>query len=305
MKKSSFYLILLMVLSTHFVTFAQERTSTISVELTESAVNRFLASRSYSSIDTVASGNRVRLSITTPQITLSNSTIGVSFTINANVGNQSFSFPVNPSIQIPNNAISVRDVSAFFQNFPSYINSNSSIPNWLKPVIITAYQNTELPLYPGRLIMAQNNLVPANMSLSISSIEVSGAVSNGKLRLNASVTARGIPPDIRFRFQGVTFQGGGEGIRYKFWSNVSTIVRHIKIYLIDGTLAAESEFPIMNIPIPKNGESSVNTAELPVSANRIYLASIEFESPFGHYFREYLMVVEGSQYRDAQVQGSY
>ncbi len=63
-----------------------------------------------------------------------------------------FEIEIQPSIYV-NYELSTDDITAFLENFPTYINTNfPQIPQWVRDKIIEHYNSLQLTMYPAKIL---------------------------------------------------------------------------------------------------------------------------------------------------------
>jgi hypothetical protein len=101
---------------------------------------------------------------------------------------------LRPSIYV-NYSISTDNITAFLQNFPTYINSTfPSIPQWIRDKIIEYYQPLQLTLYPVKILDYVQSFVPGFLNIEVSNIAFNINATSQKLAIGISLTVTGIAP---------------------------------------------------------------------------------------------------------------
>ncbi|MFZ2323579.1 MAG: hypothetical protein WAV89_07780 [Ignavibacteriaceae bacterium] len=228
----------------------QNRTISMDVDVTSTAINRFIAAQTFPTLTGSASGYTYTISITKPIIQLNINSASVQFTINAITSAGNFSFNVQPTIIIPPLNVSVSQIMATLEGFDDLINASLDIPSWLKPIIIAGYNNLNLIIYPSKLIDYANTAVPDFINVQVIDIGISFAVLPNLLRFTLSAVVHGEPPVMQCEWMIPT----AHQISIRFKSNVGTKVKQVRIW---NSLSEEIYSSTnLNISISKNGYSA-------------------------------------------------
>ncbi|MDP3829727.1 MAG: hypothetical protein Q8Q47_00565, partial [Ignavibacteriaceae bacterium] len=91
---------------------AQTRTVSSTVQITSTAINRFIAAQTFPTLNGSASGYTYSISIAEPTVQLNTNSAAIQFTINANTSAGNYSIKVQPTITIPNLSVTVSQIIA-------------------------------------------------------------------------------------------------------------------------------------------------------------------------------------------------
>jgi hypothetical protein len=153
---------------------------------------------------------------------------------------------IQPSIYV-NYSLSTDNVTAFLQNFPTYINSTfSQIPQWIRDKIIEHYESLQLEMYPAKLLDYAESFIPNFLAIEVSNISFSIQSLPGKLQIIIGFDVIGIQPS----YQCYTYNK----TNVKITSNVRVDIK--RLTLISGA-TGETYYDFNgSVSIEKGGEAN-------------------------------------------------
>ncbi len=272
--------VMLAFLSFPAIVLCQSRTISASVQVTATAINRFIAAQTFPTLNGSASEYTYNVFITNPVVQLNTNSATVQFTIQANTSAGNYTFNVQPTITIPNLNVTASQIIATLQAFESLINLRTDIPSWLKPVIVSGYNNLNLVIYPSKLIDYANSTVPDFITIQVTDIGLALSVTPGIMTFTISAVVQGTPPSFTAQWMGT----GGGFVSIRFGSSVATTVKQVKVYSsVPQEVYANTN---QNLPISKGGYSTQINISNYLSVGQYYIVVV-FQSPIGEYLRRY------------------
>ncbi len=261
--------------------YGTERLIKTEFELTERAINRFIAGQNFPPISGTFPNTNITYtaSISRPFITIRNNTFRAAFTIFVSTSEgYNYVIPLNPNLIIHTGNYSLTYIRAWLYYFPDLINS-LNIPPMIKSMIIDRYNDLNLVLYPSLLLKTANNSIPNHIWLAISDFWFGYTLMDRKLKLTFSIEIESRPPDFEMQW----LKRGPYKLSLRFYSSVETNLKYWRLYQVSGSTLNEGHTSIL---IPKDsytGQMDVyeNTAE------KNYFVDAIFSSYFGYYVRQY------------------
>lgn len=292
------FVLLLLLLASQAIGKADERTISINVEITQTAVNRFIAGQSFPTPTATVANTTYTLSIARPEsgefptVTFANGSASLQFTLKAitQSGATAYSIPISLSIAVPTGTLSTSNVTAFLQGFNAFIDAQN-LPQEIKNVAKAAYNNLGLTMYPTALLNNANGVVPSYLDIVVNDIGVfSQGANGGKLTLGLQIKATGTAPDFIGERRGYTVSLNGSAARrlqLRFKSNVSTSVKELLVTRTTGQVLFNSTS--LNVPVPKGSFSDSTSIDFfgLFGGNVPCLAKVLFISDYGQYSIEY------------------
>lgn len=291
--------LLFLLLATQAVAKADERTISINVEITQTAVNRFIAGQAFPAPSVSVGGTTYTLTIARPEsgefptVTFANGSTTLQFTLKATTqsGTTAYSIPVSLSIAVPTGTLSTSNVTAFLQGFNTFIDAQN-LPQEIKNAAKAAYNNLGLTMYPTALLSNANGFAPSGYDIIVNNIGLSSqGTNNGKLTLGIQVKATGNAPDFIGERRGYTVNVNGSPARrcqLRFNSNIATTVKELLVAQdVGGQVLFNSTS--LNVPVPKGGFSNAASIDFfGVSGGTVICrVKVLFLSDFGQYSIEY------------------
>jgi len=291
--------LLLLFLAAQASVKADERTISINVEITQTAVNRFIAGQNFPTPTVSVGATTYTLSIARPEsgefptVTFANGSATLQFTLKVTTqsGATAYSIPVSLSIAVPTGTLSTSNVTAFLQGFNAFIDAQN-LPQEIKNAAKAAYNNLGLTMYPTALLNNANNAVPSYLDIVVNSIGISSqGANNGKLTLGLQVKATGNAPDFLGERRGYTVStssGAARRLQLRFKSNVATMVKELLVTRA-GTGQVLFNSTSLAVPVPKGGYSNASAIDFwgLFGGTVPCLAKVLFISDFGQYSIEY------------------
>ncbi len=127
----------------------------MSFEISEVAMSTFIQTQVFPQPEGTYGTDSYKIRISAPRVELHSGSITFKATITGYVTAGSVTIPyaytVSNSISIPTIDLSIQGIIGVLQGIPDQINSQSG-PQWLKDIIINAYTNLNLTVYPQRIL---------------------------------------------------------------------------------------------------------------------------------------------------------
>lgn len=242
----------------------------LNFEVTESAMDQFIRLQLFPEpVGTYTDGSNsysYSISIFQPDIEVASGSVTFSSAIIASVtllGNTvSYTYPISVPVSIPTGSISVNDIKGFLEDIPDEINNISVGPQWLKNIIIDAYEDLELSLYPEQFLEDINDQLPDDLDIVIDDIEFSWTALSEKLRITVSVPCSSREPFVILNY--VTYLNTST-VNVSLSSNVNLRVLNYEIILSNTQQVAHGSLTY-TIPAPTNG-NEVGTVIFPISSD--------------------------------------
>ena len=259
-----------------------------SVEITDAVVNRFLG-RQYTSagFPRTLSGStqgidyHVMLDLPTIQFGYQSIGLHMAFEATASIGGvitQTFSFEIEPTVNLNNCGISTSMVTAFLTNIPAKIQAEN-LPDWLETVLISAYQDLELELYPAQLLDQVEPDWFRQRALNITDLGVTWRVWQDTLELKVLAALSGEPQ----AFQIYTYPG-----HTLITSNLEAVLTSFKVYDLAGYLVFNGS---PNLTTVKDGQVSYGGVAWPPTG--FYFVIAEFETDDSVFVRKWKVFGNG------------
>ncbi len=256
---------------------AVTRTINANVDLTEIGINRFIAAQSFPPISGTFPGTNITYTawITRPYVTLRSNQFRANFTLYVTTSeNNNYVIPLNPNLRLDPAFITLSDITAFLDNFPALIES-LSIPQMVKDMIIDKYNSLNLRIYPNRLLIAANNLVPPGFNIWITNLGAGYEILDRVLRINMSVTVNAEPP--YFNCQWLKREPWKLSLR--FYAGVQTTLLSFQVII-------GQDHHIYDVNWFINKGEWTGRFDYPEPAYvTTYFIKTRFASPFGEYIR--------------------
>ncbi|BDQ02993.1 hypothetical protein [Ignavibacterium sp.] len=158
-----------------------------------------------------------------------------------------FEIEIQPSIYV-NYELSTDDITAFLENFPTYINTNfPQIPQWVRDKIIEHYNSLQLTMYPAKILDYAESYVPDFIDVEVSNIIFSVQSQPSKLHIAISFVVTGISPDYKAYTYNRSYA--------KITSNVRVDIKRLILLSVLGDIYYEFNG---TMPIQKDGEAVFN-----------------------------------------------
>ncbi len=252
-----------------------------SVEITDDVVNRFL-DRQYASagFPRTLSGStqgidyHVVLDLPTIQFGYQSLGLHMAFEATASVGGvitQTFSFEIEPTVDLNGCGISTSMVTAFLTNIPAKIQAEN-LPDWLENVLISAYQDLELELYPARLLDQVEPDWFRQRALNITDLGVTWRVWQDTLELKVLAALSGEPQ----AFQIYTYSD-----HTLVTSNLEAVLTSFKVYDLGGYLVFNDSPNLITV---KGGQTEYGLGWPPTG---IFFVIAKFETDDSVFVRKW------------------
>ncbi|MDP2302828.1 MAG: hypothetical protein Q8N03_10450 [Ignavibacteria bacterium] len=267
---------------------AQTRTVSSTVQITSTAINRFIAAQTFPTLNGSASGYTYSISIAEPTVQLNTNSAAIQFTINANTSAGNYSIKVQPTITIPNLSVTVSQIIATLQQFDVLINSRPDIPSWLKSVIINGYNSLNLVIYPSKLIDYANSAVPDFVNIQVTDIGLTFTVVPDAITFTLTATVLGAPPVFTAQW----LKPEAYKCKIRFGGNVATTIKQVRVYNLLPAEVYKNEN--LNLSISKDGYST--EINMNISSVATYYIVVLFHSEYGEYSRKYWFTYNTATY---------
>lgn len=258
------------------------RTVSVPIEIDEGVANLALV-RQYerAGIPMTVSGTTAGISYTIdlslPQVDFQSNTatVNLQFDVVSSVGNYGLNVDVPISIQPL--SVSVNQIIAVLNNFPSVLQSVSGqfgVPTSIQNIIIAEYQNLELEMYPQSLLDSVND-VPfiAQRGLSISDLGLSVQFIPDHIKLTLSSDVVSDTPAILF---------GADCNKLYIQSNIEAVLVDMFVYTINGQRLYNGEN--LNIDI-NQGFNEVDNRGSICGTNRVVILALETDDTWYEWKR--------------------
>lgn len=215
---------------------AGNHTISTTVEITETAINRYLNTQYNStgfprSVNFNHDGTDYTLALTLPEIILipENAKLKMVFDVNTGTTNI-YHFEVRPYINIPSNQITLSEVSAFLTDLVTVLNAIPSLPQWVKDKVIEYYNSLGFLVYPSKLIDKLDNQWIRQRALTIdeNNFTLSYEIITGAIRFTVSVPIVAHSPtfDAEVPINYVAVKT----------NDIDVVIVEVRLYTIDGDL---------------------------------------------------------------------
>lgn len=221
-------LILLFIFSASL--FAQ-RTLSMNFELYQNAANNIISMEG--SFPLIYSGNigswLYYFELEQPTVEFNQNSVKMSAVLKMNTTPTGYQeIELQPLLYV-NYSLSTDNITAFFNNFPNYVNNNFSwIPQEIRNKIIEHYQYLELQMYPAKVIDYAESFIPDFLAIEISNINFSLQSLPGILQIGISFDVTGNPP----YYKCYTFNHS----YVKITSNVKVAIKRLTLMNVTGTV---------------------------------------------------------------------
>jgi hypothetical protein len=247
----------------------------LNFEVTESAMDQFIRLQLFPApVGTYTDGSNsysYSISIFQPDIEVASGSVTFSSAIIASVtllGNTvSYTYPISVPVSIPTDSISVNDIKGFLEDIPDEINNISTGPQWLKNIIIDAYEDLELSLYPEQFLEDINDQIPDDLDIVIEDIEFSWTALTEKLQITVSVPCSSRAPFVE---KVNSWDESSTQYKIQFRSNVFLRILNIEMYNSSLGQNVANGSTAMTIPAPTNGNDVGATVTVTLNANSGY-----------------------------------
>lgn len=217
---------------------AGDHTISTTVELSSSAINRFLNTQYNEtgfprSFNVTQNGTTYTISLTLPEIILTpdNAEIRMIFDVNTGTINV-YHFEVDPSIDIPQGQITEPQVQAFLTNLPTVLNNVTFIPQWVRNGIIQYYNSFGFDVYPSKLIDQVNTNWFSQRAINVVSpyFSLGWQVSQDLLTFVISIYLNSQSPDFQ---TALLDPSSGDDLVF-FKSNIQVTVKEVLVVSTGG-----------------------------------------------------------------------
>jgi len=268
-------------------------------EVTETAIDQFVKTQVFPHpVGTYTDGNdqySYSISLIQPGVTITTGTVTFSSAIIGSVtllGNTvKYTYPVTVPIDIPAEDITVNEINGFLENIPTAINNIPTGPQWLKNIIITAYTDLEISLYPDQFMEEINAQIPDDLDININDIEFGWEALEGKLQFHVTVPCESRGPFVEL--VNCWFSTNKLHVYFQFRSNVKLRILNYELYY-SGYRTAHGSSSLI-IPAPTEGQQVGETITLTFNkddsemfpSGTLYEFSIVFGTDQGWFEKNY------------------
>jgi len=287
--------LLVILLFSYTISFANDYTFAIKFNLTCSAVNRALQQQ-YNQpnfITTTGSyaGYTYTLRIAVYRVEFSADLIKLRMEVKCttNVGN--YDIVLQPTIVIPNSSISTEQVKAALLNLPDKVNE-LNIPGWLKTVLINTYESLEPWVYPSKLLTEVNNssLFIRQRNVDVMNLELGYQLLNNELIINVTVTVNASKPNFGVKaIKLINTQTNEISNLFCVLPNINVEVKEVILLNLSATTTIWHGNP--NTICEKDEETVIDMGQLSNFGNGpTYIAKVLYKIHETFYYREYASV---------------
>lgn len=231
----------------------------LSLTITEAALDQFIRIQAFPEPEgTHTSGSDTysySVSVIQPDIDLTPGTVTFNSAINASVTlagtTVKYSYPVSVSVSIPSGSVSVNGIIGFLEDIPAEINNSGIGPQWLRNIIVNAYKDLELSLYPKKLMDEINAQIPDDLDIVINDLQISWQVTNGSFDMTVTVPSSSRAPFVKLK--NLSLSSGADNLRCTLQSNVKLRIIAFDVYNSLGSPVAHGQSNLI-IPAPAIGE---------------------------------------------------
>jgi hypothetical protein len=188
----------------------------------------------------------------------------------------------------------VNEIKGFLENIPTVINNIPTGPQWLKDIIIGAYEDLEISVYPDQFMESINATIPDEYDITIDDLEFGWEALSEKIRFNVTV-----PTHAREKFVWMKWIVYDEypyhEFRFKFYSNVDLDILGYNLWYDVYSEYGEVTNPGVSLtPNTWSGQIVVedNTSHIEAGTYRLF---IYFGSSYGWIGVSYNFGYQGTQ----------
>lgn len=258
--KLLYHLIFLIIISTQ-IALAGNHTIVASMEVTETAINRFLDAQYNSSnfprsFNYYNNGINYNIALSSLSITLKSGNATLSMIINVTHNNiLDYNLELNPSIQIPSNQITTQQVQAYLSNLYITLLQNQYIPQWLRDQINNTYGAIGYVIFPSKMIDQVNSSFLDKHSINIVSpyFALGWQVLDGSLLLQISTFLEANNPSFTIAI----IHSANNNDVCLVYSNIKATMKELKIH-VNGENTNYYSNPLLNMDLIKNGYTEIN-----------------------------------------------
>ncbi len=274
--------------------YCSDHSFSFTVELNETAVNRALQQQyNLVGFPTVVTGSTQVLGQTVtytlhldlPSVVFSDNNLKIQMKIDAQTSLGNFTnLVIQPSVSIPQSSISTSQVTAFLTNLPDKVQLIPGISQWLKDVIIAAYNSFEPWIYPSKLIANLSTPFLKQRGVDIDEREGKGivlgwSVSSGVLKLIITTNVVSALPNFSVAMDVI------EGNQYPDYFGV---LSNIEIQVVEIIIEWGGEIKwhgYPNIVCPKNEHTWIDMGD--IFRGSSYIAKVFYKIDETFYVRQY------------------
>lgn len=260
-------------------------------EITEVAMSTFIQTQVFPQPEGTYGTDFYKVRISAPRVELHSGSIVFKATITGYVTTGSmtipYAFTVNNSINIPSFDLSIQGIIGVLQGIPAQINSQSG-PQWLKDIIINAYNNLNLTVYPQRILDKINEPIPDDVDINVNDVTCSFAIEEDVMRVTIGVNVLERAP---FYSAQAWVETGSGHIHLRFRSNVNTTILKYDVARYNSTPIGSSTNTGINMQ-PGTWSQTINLQdEAPIANSQVYVVKVVFGSEFGWTAIRYMLYV--------------
>lgn len=280
-----------------------EHNISLYFEVTESAINQFLKTQVFPQPEgTYQDGGNLynyKITLIQPEIEIGEGEIIFNSEIIGKVtllGNTiRYYYPIEVTVSIPSGSISIYGISGMIQGIPNAINSIPTGPQWLKNLIINAYNNLEITFYPDKFIEDINTQIPDGLDININDFDFGWEALEGKVQFSITVPCESRAPFVQI----VSVTDIDESrVVVQLRSNVFLRILNVEMFNRTRGQQVASLSTTATIPAPNNGEDVGDIVSLTIAANSgmtfasgTYDLRIVFGNEFGWFKNESLFTI--------------
>jgi len=263
---------------------AGDHTINTPIELTETAINRFLQNQyQEGGLPAIVNGNiggiTYTLNLSLPSIILLQNEAKVRFVIDITSTIGSYHVDIEPGLGIDPGNISTSQVTAFLTNLPALVQL-LPLDQRLKDAIVQAYNSLNLVMYPAKLLSQITTPWLDQRRVNVTNLSLGWQVAPGILRLIPGATLNSNVPLLWVGLWG--FQG----------DDYLVVLSNIKVTVSQGIIVPLSGTPTIwqgspNQICPKGESIWINLGDVGIGSGDAPVARIIYKTSDTFYVREY------------------
>lgn len=280
--KSKQGVLLLLFLAVSYLSTGQDYQTKIKFDVSEDAVNNFIHNQNIPrSFQGTTNGYEYGVAANVA-LKFTDNNVSARLVVSGSVidpsGNkEDLVWIVNPDITFYDSHVTINGIEAFIDNVPNLINQQNG-PQFLKDIIIQAYDFLIVQIYPGSLLQTANEQIPTFLDIEVTNIGLGWQALDKKIRFTATIHSTVNSPVF-------TISGARQDrfLKITYSSTVETQINELAIYSLGGSLVWSNTnlSGSSTYHIPK-GES-ISVHGYCQCASGYYIVRALFDSPLGWY----------------------
>lgn len=256
----------------------------MSFEISEAAMSTFIQTQVFPQPEGTYGTDYYKVRITAPRVELHPESIVFKATITGYVTVGSTTIPydyaIDNSITIPTIDLSLQGIIGTLQGIPDQIN-NQDGPQWLKDIIIAAYNNLNLTVYPQRILDQINQPIPDAIDINVNDITCGFEIVEDAMQISITVKILERAPYNDGRWFINEFEGD---IGFQFRSNVRIDILKYAVYSQNrGEVVVDVNNPGITLQ-PGQWSNTIQVSDgSEIDDDDYYIIKVVFGSDFGWY----------------------